>query len=122
MYTLNLILKNCPSAISLSFKSFKNADTARRKAHATFFEGNKLLELTDDYDQVVAVDMGCVSGVVMGDIEKDLDRQGEVGILQHKSQLRAQVNANNDKGLAMLSDAARPVPVNQPRPAILKGN
>lgn len=122
MYTLNLILKNCPSAISLSFKAFKKADDARKKAHAALFEGDKLLEMTDDYEQIVAVDMGCVSGVVMGDIEKDLDRQGEVGILQHKSQLRSQVNANNDKGLAMLTDAARPPQANPNHPAIIKGN
>ena len=114
MYSVNFIFKNCASALSLSFKSFKNADEAKSKG-AKLLGTTEVLELSDDYEQIASVDMNTVAAVSMGDIEKDLDRQGEIGILQHKSQMRAQVSANNDKGLAMLSNAAKP----QAKPSIL---
>lgn len=64
--------------------------------------------------------MGTVAAVTIGDIERDLDRQGELALLQAKGQLRSQVNAKNDKGLAMLNDAARPSQANHS--SIIKGN
>jgi len=117
MISVNFIFKNCASALSLSFKAFKNADDLRRKATSLLgTTGN--FECCDDYDQVASVDMGTVAAVSMGDIEKDLDRQGELGILQSKAQMRAQVSANNDKGLSMLANAVRP----QPQPSLIKSN
>lgn len=63
-----------------------------------------------------------VAAVTMGDIEKDLDRQGEASLLQTKAQLRSQVSANNDKGLAMLRNAANPQPAPTKRQSIINGN
>lgn len=107
MICVNFILKNCTSALSLSFKNFKNADEARKKGFYALGTSEQI-EITDDYEQHVKIDMGTVASVTMGDIEKDLDRQGEISLIQAKAQLRSQVNAKNDKGLAMLSGAANP--------------
>lgn len=128
IFSVNFIFKNCASALSFSFKSFKNADDCKKKGFAALSsEGGlaPIIEVSDDFEQYAKVDMFTVAAVTMGDIEKDLDRQGEVGLLQAKSQLRAQVNANQDKGLAMLNDAARPAQGSIPsgvRPHIINGS
>lgn len=116
MYITNLIFKNCSSALSLSYKAFKSADETYKKA----MNGVGTIVFEDDYEQRASVDMSTVAAVSFGDIEKDFDRQGAVQILQHKAQLRSQVNAQNDKGLALLSDAARG-PAAAP-PSLIKSN
>lgn len=121
IYSVNIIFRNCASALSLSYKAHKNADEARNKVQKMLcnvlnspISGENVMDISDDYDQICSVDMSTVSAVSMGDIEKDLDRQGEVGLLQTKAQLRAQTLANNDAGLRMLSGASKS--------PIIKGN
>lgn len=124
IFSVNFIFKNCASALSFSFKSFKNADDCKKKGYSSF-GADTTIEVCDDFEQYAKVDMLTVAAVTMGDIEKDLDRQGEVGLLQAKSQLRAQVNSNQDKALAMLNEAARPKQSNIPsgiRSTIINGN
>lgn len=112
MYVVNFILKNCTSALSFNYKLAKTATdvykrgTEELKIHKPFPHA---ITVSDDYGQDATVEMNAVAAVTFGDIERDLDRQGETALLQAKAQLRSQMNAKNDKGLAILSDAARPV-------------
>lgn len=109
MYIVNFAFKNSSSALSFTFKAFKNAEEAFKKGKAAISsQSNSVVELQDDYEQFAVIDMETVSAVNFANIEVDMNRQGEVSIIQNKAQLRAQNLANNDASLHMLSSANRP--------------
>lgn len=100
MHTVNFIFKNTSNSITLIFKAFKNADDIFKKAIQSH---TAKLSVEDDYELVGLIDMSEVSAVTMSDFSKEMDRNGEMGLIQHKSQLKAQNNAKNDVGLQILS-------------------
>lgn len=111
MYSVNFIFKNCASALSFAFKAHKNASELHAKGQRMLISLERpigVIDAEDDYDQKASIDMNTVAAVSMGDVEKELERQGEVGILQAKAQMRAQSLANSDAGLRMLSENNKP--------------
>lgn len=113
MYSVNFIFKNCSSALSLCFKAYKNADETRKRGYDVLGDSS-ILKVEDDYDQHAAIDMSTVACISIGDLEKDLERQGEVSLLQAKAQMRAQNLASSDAGLNILRTGGKP--------SIIKGN
>lgn len=103
MYTVNIILKNSPVALSFMFKAFKAADDLYCKVQKCT---TPKIELEDEYDTKTSISMDCVAAVSVSDFSKDMDKNGEMSIIQHKSQLKAQNLAKNDVGLALLNRAA----------------
>ena len=105
MLTVNFVLKNNSNALTLVFKAYKNADEAYKK----ILNSTSKLELEDDFETKIAIDMGDVAAVSISDYEKDMDKHGELQIIQHKSTLKMQNKAKNDVGLRLLDSAANSV-------------
>lgn len=114
MFSVNFIFKNCSSALSFSFKAYKNADQLYKKGQSL---AEERLLAEDDYGQMASIDMSTVSAISFGDIEKDLDRQGELSILQTKSQMRTQIAGKNDAHIRMLGTQ-----LNGSQPTIVGGH
>lgn len=103
MQIVNFILKNNPSALTLVFKAFKSADDLYRKA---INSTDKKIEAEDDFGCKLSIDMSDVAAVTFSEYEKDMDKNMDLQIVQHKSQLKAQSRAKNDIGLQMLEKSA----------------
>lgn len=105
MLTVNFLLKNNPNNLTLVFKAFKNADDAYRKA----LNSGCKVEFEDDFGLKLYVDMLEVSSVTFSEYSKDMDKNMDLQIIQHKAQLKAQTTARNDIGLQMLEKQATPI-------------
>jgi hypothetical protein len=107
--TVNFVLKNNPNALTLVFKFHKAAEDLYKKALASIGK----IEAEDDYGCKLAIDMLSVAAVSMSEYEKDMDKNMDLQIIQHKSQLKAQSKARNDIGLRLLEkDNSPPLKVN----------
>lgn len=101
MLTVNLIPKNSPNALTFVFKAFKEADSVYKKALSAFASG-EIIEIEDDFGAKSAILMAEMGAVTFSEYEKDMDKNGDLQIIQHKSQLKTQSKAKNDIGLQML--------------------
>jgi hypothetical protein len=106
MLTVNFVLKNNPSNLTLVFKAHKNAEDAYNKASA--FPNTALL-FEDDYGLKLAIDMGDVASITFSEYANDMDKNMDLQIIQHKSQLKAQARAKQDMTLHMLEKQATPI-------------
>lgn len=98
METVNFILKNNPNALTLVFKAHKNADDLYKKS----LKSDGKIEAEDDFGLKLAIDMSEVAAVTSSEYEKDMDKNGDMQIIQHKSSLKTQSKAKNDIGVQML--------------------
>lgn len=104
MYTCNFVLKNNPNALTLVFKAHKNAEDLYKKALASVGK----IEAEDDFGCKLAIGMQDVAAISMSEYEKDVDKNMDLQIIQHKAQLKAQSKARNDIGLQMLEKNVMP--------------
>lgn len=107
IYTVNFLLKNSPNSLTFVFKAFKNADELYKKG-LSLIKTMESLECEDDYETRGVIDMSSISAVTFGDYEKDMNKNGEMQIIQAKSQLRTQSLAKSDVGLQMASSLINP--------------
>lgn len=103
---MNFVLKNNPNSLTLVFKAHKSADDFYRKSVNSF--DNKV-EDEDDFGTKLAINMSDVAAVTFSEYEKDMDKNMDLQIIQHKSQLKGQSKARNDIGLQMLEKSASPL-------------
>lgn len=99
MQTVNFILKNNPNALTLVFKAHKNAEDLYKKAVPS---SDKKIDVEDDFGCKLSIIMSDVAAVTMSEYEKDMDKNMDLQIIQHKSQLKGQAKARTDVGLQML--------------------
>ena len=93
-----MVLKNNPNSLTLVFKAHKRADDLYKKALASIGK----IEEEDDFGCKLAVDMSEVAAITFSEFEKDMDKNNELQLIQHKAQLKAQSRARNDMGLQIL--------------------
>lgn len=105
MLTVNFLLKNNPNNLTLVFKAFKNAEDAYKKALISGCQ----VGFEDDYGLKLSINMDEVASVTFSEYEKDMDKNMDLQIIQHKARLKAQNTARNDIGLQMLEKAANPI-------------
>lgn len=105
MYTVNLILRNNPNPITAVFKAHKNADDVYKKLLLSL---DKIV-VEDDFELKLVVDMKEVVAISFSEYEKDMDKNMDLQIVQHKAQLKAQSRARSDIGLQMLEKSANPL-------------
>ena len=101
MYTVNFIMKNSPNSVTFIFKAFKNADQLYKKANTENL--GLALQAEDDYGLIGSIKMQDVSAVTFSEFAKEMDRNADMGLIQHKSNLKAQNTAKTDIGLQVLS-------------------
>lgn len=105
MYSVSLLIKNSQVALMFNFKSFKAADDLFKKVRALVSTA-QTFDLEDDYEMRSTVDMSTVAAVSFSEYVKEMIKNGQIQILQAKSDLQTQTLAKNDIGLRMLGDAA----------------
>lgn len=105
MLTVNFLLKNNPNNLTLVFKAFAEADRSYKKTIGSTAK----LEFEDDYGLKLSIDMSEVASVTFSEYAKDMDKNMDLQIIQHKAQLKAQTAARNDIGLQMLEKQANPI-------------
>lgn len=105
MLTVNFLLKNNPNNLTLVFKSYAEADRSYKKALIS----SDRIDFEDDYGLKLAIDMSEVASVTFSEYAKDMDKNMDLQIIQHKAQLKAQTTARNDIGLQMLEKQANPI-------------
>lgn len=103
MYSVNFFFKNNPNALSFIFKAHKNASDLYSKAQK---EQVNSLEMADDFGMQGFVNMSTVSAVTFNETEKDMEKNGQLQILQAKNDLKTQSLAKSDIGLQMLTRQA----------------
>lgn len=101
MYTVNMIPKNSPNALTFVFKAYKNADDFYKKSSNALTE-SLIIETEDDFETKAIVRMSDISSITFSEYAKDMEKNGDLQILQHKGQLKTQSKAKNDVGLQML--------------------
>lgn len=105
MLTVNFVPKNSSNTLSFVFKAFKNADELYRKANSALKDGS-IIDVEDDFETKGTIRMEDVAALTFSEYEKDMDKNGDLQIIQHKSQLKTQNKAKNDVGLRLLDGAA----------------
>lgn len=77
-YTLvNIIFKNSPVQLGLTFKGYKRAEEAMKLVH---IGAPEMLSLEDDFGCKALLDLLTVAGVVLNDVDKEIARGVEVRI------------------------------------------
>lgn len=61
----------------------------------------------DDFGSVLSVRGDSLSAASFTDVERDLDRNGQIQLLQHRAQLKTQNLASNDSQIKLLNTASR---------------
>lgn len=87
------------------FKAHKNAEDLYKKALTSVPN----IEAEDDYGLKLSVIMSEVAAITFSEYADDMDKNMDLQIVQHKSQLKAQTKARNDIGLQMLEKSANPI-------------
>jgi len=100
-----MLLKNQPNSLTLVFKAYKAGDDLYRKALNSISK----IEVEDDFGLKMAIDMSEVAAITFSEYSKDMDKNMDLQIIQHKAQLKAQTTARNDIGLQMLEKQANPI-------------
>jgi hypothetical protein len=103
MYAISIIMKSGLTQ-TFYFKTFKNPDEYYKKLKNYFSDPNLSISFSieDDFESKSEFLINGIEGVSFTDIEKDLDRQGDLKISQEKANLRMLDKARNDAGLKML--------------------
>lgn len=92
MYVVNFLFKNSAVQIGFTFKAFKAADDLLKKATVLMVrqaEGQlppeeQVFLPTDDYDCRAAIDMSCVSGIAINDVDKETKRGAQYEVVRQK--------------------------------------
>lgn len=105
MYMTNLIPKNSPNALTFVFKAHKSAEDLYKKSVAAI-NTDEIIECIDDFDTKAIIRMSDIVAVTFSEYEKDMEKNGDLSIIQHKSQLKTQNKAKNDVGLRLLDSAS----------------
>lgn len=87
------------------FKAHKAADDLYKKA----LKATGHIEEEDDFGTKLAINMLDVAAVTFSEYEKDMDKNMDLQIIQHKAQLKAQTRAKQDMTLQMLEKQAKPL-------------
>lgn len=109
MYSVSLILKNSQIALMFNYKAFKSADDLYKKAKL-LMRTDTVFEAEDDFEMKSCVDMSNIASVSFSEYEKEMKKNGEIQILQKKSDMNTMKLASQDFGLRALSDAADFIP------------
>ena len=88
------------------FKAHKAAEDAYKKALNCIIPK---VEFEDDFDLKLSISMNDVASITFSEYSKDMDKNMDLQIIQHKAQLKAQTTARNDIGLQMLEKQANPI-------------
>lgn len=102
MYTVNFIPANSPNALTFVFKSYKNGDDLFRKGLKAI-KDEDFIECEDDFSTKAGIKGADISSVTFSEYEQDMDKNGDLQLIQHKSSLKTQKKAENDIGLQLLS-------------------
>ncbi len=93
MNCINIIFKNSSITLPLHFKDYKDAaELQKRLIGIKDLVGQGVHKIEDDYGTVADIDTKDIAGVVLIDLYRELDRQGEIGVMQAKAQQKAQRN------------------------------
>lgn len=108
MYVVSMLFKGSDLALAQHFNTFKNAEEFYRKA-MKFVSGmaNGIMENEDDFGSMVRVSSDSLAAVSFTDVEKDLEKNGKIQIMQHRSQLKTQSMAQSDSQIKLLNTASR---------------
>lgn len=106
MYNVNFIFKNSPNILSLTYKDSAIAQK-KFEEFSQMHEGRACTR--DDYGMDVVVDMSDVSALSCGNYTRELEKQGEMQIIQAKATLKTQKMAQNDIGLQVLNGATNKI-------------
>lgn len=103
MHTVNLIPRSTPTTLTFVFKHHKNADEVYKRAMNAIKE-DTIIEIEDDFGTMGVVRMADIAAISFSEYEKDMQRNGELGLIQHKEQLKTQKKAQSDLGLQILGN------------------
>lgn len=99
MISVNIIFKNSSVTLPLNFKSYKTAEGHRKTlAESIVAPIAGILKIEDDYGTIADIDSGDIASVVLIDLHRELDRQGEYGVMQALSQKKSQDNYAASQG------------------------
>lgn len=104
MYTVNFIPKSSPNTLTFVFKFHKAAEDLYKKALAALKAGEDI-EIEDDFTTKGIVKMPDMSAITFSEYESDMDRNGDLQIIQHKCQLKTQNKAKGDMSIQILENA-----------------
>lgn len=96
---MNFILQNNPNALTMIFKANKNAEDLYKKS---IDADGRFIDCEDDFGCKLRIDMKFVAAVTFSEYEKDLDKNGDLMIIQQKAQLKTQQKARTDVGLQIM--------------------
>lgn len=101
MYSVSLIFRGTPTTLGLTYRTMEGAEEIRIGLLSAMGL-DMVKEICDDYGTIAHIDMKEVSGITMLNLGSEFDRQGEIGMLQAKSHLKAKNIAANDPGMNLL--------------------
>jgi hypothetical protein len=101
MHTLMIVLVGREQPINLVFKDYGAALKARDRLLETVIS-----ETTDDVGHVLNIG-GEIAAILLTDVQKELEAQAEVALIQAREQAKAQTRANHDPTLTFAA-AGRP--------------
>lgn len=103
MLTVNLIPRTTSTTMTFVFKAFKNAEELYKRLNKAL-RSDEIVEIEDDFGTMGIVRMADIAAISFSEYEKDMQRNGELGLIQHKEQLKAQKKAQSDLGLQILGN------------------
>ena len=106
MHTVNLIPRNSPNTLTFVFNAYKAADDLYRKLNAAL-KTDDIIEIEDDFETKAVVRMEDIAAATFSEYDKDMDKNGDLQIIQQKSMLKTQNKDKNDIGLQMLTNQSQ---------------
>lgn len=122
MNGINILFKKSSITLPLHFKNYKKADEIRKEISqakkeyearnnlAILSDAKSNIVIEDDYGSIAELDLEEISGVILVDLHREFDRQGEVGIIQAKAQKRSQDNFRADPANKIIQPANQIIP------------
>jgi hypothetical protein len=99
MYSVSFMFRNSSNSIGLTFKEHKDAVAAHAKWQ---MDSALMIQIKDDFGQNAVINMQDVAVCTLGDIGKELERQGEIQLLQARTQAKMQSVFRNDPTLKLI--------------------
>lgn len=85
------------------FKANKNAEELYVKA----VKPDAYINAEDDFGTRAFINLQEVAAISFSEYENDMERNGKLGLIQHKAQLKAQKEAEQDVGLQILNQPSK---------------
>lgn len=101
MLTVNLITRQTPTTLTFVFHAYKNANELYKRLNAAL-RSDEIVEIEDDFGTMAIARMEDIAAISFSEYEKDMQRNGELGLIQHKENLKAQKRAQGDVGLQII--------------------